>query len=119
MSSSASSTSTTSSTSSFVGSITLMDSSLHLGGYHMPICDVKFAGSSNYKEWGWLMSSLFDGLGLLRHVTGDSPKPTTTDLVPRWMKNEARAKYVLFQSRCVSVALLSVRRYGLSLRSDN
>src|SRR5436190_18311589 len=98
MSSSGSSTSTTSLSTSSANSITSMDSSSHLGGYHMPTCDVKLAGSSNYKEWVWLMSSLLDGLGLLGHVTGDSSKPTMADQVPRWMKDEARVKYVLLQS---------------------
>ena len=56
----------------------------------MLICDVKLAGSSNFKEWAWLTSSLLDGLGLLGHMTGDSPKPTAVDQVSRWrrMKHE-------------------------------
>ena len=71
----------------------------------MPICDVKFVGCSTYKEWAWLMSSLLDGLGLLGHVTGDSPKPTVADQVLLWMKDEARVKYVLLQSTKFAVRM--------------
>lgn len=42
-----------------------------------------------------VMLSLLDGLGLLRHVTGDFPKPTAADKLPHSLKDKARVKYLL------------------------